>query len=174
MVLLAQQGARGLTHRAVDREAGVPGGTTSNYFASRDELTGGLVARLAERLTPDPEVHAGLASRPPSRALFGEYMKDIASRLTADPDVALALFDLRLEAARNGGVERSVGAWLREGFSGDVAFNAGAGLPGGPVEITLFHYALDGLILDRLTTSIDPSTSIEEVIDLLVDRLLPR
>jgi DNA-binding transcriptional regulator YbjK len=36
--VLANQGARGLTHRAVDAEAAVPPGTTSRYFRSRDAL----------------------------------------------------------------------------------------------------------------------------------------
>lgn len=36
--VLAREGARGLTFRAVDAEAGVPAGTASNYFANRDDL----------------------------------------------------------------------------------------------------------------------------------------
>ena len=170
---MARQGARGLTHRAIDREAGAPPGTTGNYFPKRDDLIDGLVDRLAERLAPDPNVHAELAVRPPSRALFTEYIHDIAARLTADPDVALALFELRLEAARNRDVERRVGGWLRTGLAADIEFNRSAGLPGGPLEIVLLHYALDGLLLDRLTTSIDSKTPITDVVELLVDRLLP-
>ncbi|MFI0930300.1 TetR/AcrR family transcriptional regulator [Streptomyces sp. NPDC021019] len=34
--LLAHEGARGLTFRAVDARAGVPVGTASNYFSGRD------------------------------------------------------------------------------------------------------------------------------------------
>lgn len=36
--VLAREGARGLTFRAVDAEARVPNGTASNYFANRDDL----------------------------------------------------------------------------------------------------------------------------------------
>ena len=53
-----------------------------------------------------------------------------------------------------------------------MAFNSDAGLPGGREEVALFHYAIDGLILDRLTASIDPSTSTDRVIDRFVDGLL--
>lgn len=35
VVVLATQGARGLTYRAIDAEANVPKGTASNYFSSR-------------------------------------------------------------------------------------------------------------------------------------------
>ncbi len=52
-----------------------------------------------------------------------------------------------------------------------ISTNA-AGLPGGRREIALFHYAIDGLLLDRLTTPIDPETSTDTVIDDLVAGLL--
>jgi DNA-binding transcriptional regulator YbjK len=171
--VLARQGARGLTHRAVDDEAGVPRGTASNYFRSRDVLLGALFTRIGERLVPDPEVAATLAARPRSRALFADYLRDIVARLTRQRDVTLALFELRLEATRRPDVARQLADWLRNGFEADVAFNEAAGFPGGAFEIALFHYALDGLVLDRLTTSIDPGTPTDEVIDALVDGLLP-
>lgn len=170
--VLAREGARGLTHRAVDAEAAVPAGTTSNYFRSREALLRGLVERIGERLAPDPELHAGLASRPPGRELFADYTRDIVARLTRERDVTLALFELRIDAARRPEVAELLGTWLREGFAADVAFTASAGLPGGRTEIALFHYAVDGLLLDRLTTSIDDTTPTDEVVGLLVERLL--
>jgi DNA-binding transcriptional regulator YbjK len=45
---LAREGSRGLTHRAVDRAAGVPEGSTSFYFRSRLDLLRATVGRLAE------------------------------------------------------------------------------------------------------------------------------
>lgn len=58
--VLAEQGARGLTFRAVDTEAAVPPGTASNYFASRDDLLTQAGARVYERLHPG---EAALARR---------------------------------------------------------------------------------------------------------------
>lgn len=172
--VLARQGARGLTHRAVDREAGVPIGTTSNYFRTHQAIVTALFGRISERLTPDPEVHAALARRRPSKALFAAYVRDIVDRLTADRDVAIALFELRLEATRNPAVAAQLQEWLSTGFAADVAFNEAAGLPGGAHEIALFHYAVDGLVLDRLSVSIDPATSAHAVVDDLVEALLER
>ena len=80
----------------------------------------------------------------------------------------------RLEAARRPELAELIGSWLRLGFANDVDFNARAGLPGGEREIALFHYALDGLMLDRLTVSIDPDTPTDDVVDALVEGLLPR
>ncbi|QNG19916.1 TetR family transcriptional regulator [Rhodococcus triatomae] len=171
--VLAEQGARGLTHRAVDRVAGVPVGTTSNYFRTRDALIGGLVERIGERLTPDEDVLAGLAGKEPSRALFADYLRDIVRRLTENREVTLALFELRLESTRRPEVARVLSEWQRAAFEADVAFNTAAGLPGGSREIALFHYAVDGLLLDRLTTPLTPGTSTDEIVDALVAGLLP-
>ena len=156
LTVLAREGSRGLTHRAVDIAAQVPTGTTSNYFRSRDALIEGLVERIGERLAPTPEDLERRATVEPGPALFADYIRDIVRRLTEDrPEVAAVL-----------------GAWQRAGFDGDVAFNTAAGLPGGRREIALFHYAIDGLLLDRLTAPIDPETSTDDVIDDLVAGLI--
>lgn len=170
--VLAHDGSRGLTHRAVDAEAGVPIGTTSNYFRTRDALVAALVERIGERLAPTEADLTRRASAAPSRALFADYVRDIVRRLTQDRDVTLALFELRLESSRRPEVAAVMGAWQRAGLDADVAFNTQAGLPGGRREIALFHYAVDGLLLDRLTTPIDPKTSTDDVIDDLVAGLL--
>lgn len=172
LTVLAREGSRGLTHRAVDTAAQVPTGTTSNYFRSRDALIEGLVERIGERLAPTPDDLELRATAAPGPALFADYIRDIVRRLTTDPDVTLALFELRLEGGRRPEVAAVLGAWQRAGFEGDVAFNTAAGLPGGRREIALFHYAIDGLLLDRLTTPIDPETSTDEVIDDLVAGLI--
>ncbi|WP_292762028.1 TetR/AcrR family transcriptional regulator [Microbacterium sp. UBA3486] len=172
LTVLAREGSRGLTHRAVDVAARVPTGTTSNYFRSRNALIEGLVERIGERLAPTTEDLERRANVPPGPALFADYIRDIVRRLTEDRDVTLALFELRLEGGRRPEVAAVLGAWQRAGFDGDIAFNTAAGLPGGRREIALFHYAIDGLLLDRLTTPIDPDTSTDEVIDDLVAGLL--
>lgn len=170
--VLAAEGARGLTHRAVDREAGVPHGTASNYFRSREALLGGLGERIFQRLTPDAGVLAELAARAPSKALFVDYTRDIVRRLRAEPALTRALIELRLEGARRPELGGILGETLRRGYQEDVAFHRGAGLPGGPFEIALLHYALDGLMLDLLTTSIDADVDVDDVVHAFVDRLV--
>lgn len=173
IAVLAREGSRGLTHRAVDDEAGVPTGTTSNYFRSRDALVAGLFERIGERLAPTPDDLERRAAQKPDRALFADYLRDIVRRLSADADVTRALFELRLESGRRPELAALLGPWLRAGFEADVEFNRSAGLPGGPQEIALFHYAIDGLLLDRLTTPVDPDIATDDVIDALVAGLLP-
>lgn len=173
LTVLAEQGARGLTHRAVDAAAGVPRGTASNYFASRGELVTALVTRIGERLEPDPAVVAAAPATGTDRERFAHYLRDVVRRLLEEPHVALALLELRLEAARRTEVAEALGAWRRSAFAADVAFHAAAGLPGGAAGLALVHHAVDGLVLDRLTVPLDPGTPIEEVVDALAERLLP-
>lgn len=53
--VLAGRGMRGLTHRAVDEEAGVAQGSTSYYFRTRQALLQAALDRLAERTRADFE-----------------------------------------------------------------------------------------------------------------------
>lgn len=69
IAVLAADGARGLTHRAVDAVAAVPPGTTSRYFRTRDALFRAVVHRASElhfaelRQLPDgPVDRAGVAA----------------------------------------------------------------------------------------------------------------
>ncbi|MET1155391.1 TetR family transcriptional regulator [Arthrobacter sp.] len=173
LAVLAAEGSRGLTHRAIDDAAGVPVGTASNYFRSREALIAGLVHRIGERLAPDPkDLERLLAAGPPSRRLLADYLRDNVGRLTAEREVTLALFELRLEGTRRPAVAAVLAEWQREGFEGEVAFNTAAGLPCGRREIALYHYAVDGLLFDRLTTPLDPDTSTDDVVEALVAGLL--
>lgn len=170
--VLAEEGARGLTHRAVDTAAGTPRGTTSNYFPTRIDLISALVERIGQRLAPQPGAVTPPNQRASDRELFAEYLRDVVRRLSADPHVSIALFELRLEASRRPAVAEALGAWRQSAFEEDVAFNENAGLPGGRTELALFHYAIDGLMLDRLTVPIDTELSIDSAVAELVDRLL--
>ena len=57
---LARDGMRGLTHRAVDRAAGLPEGSASYYFRTRQALLQATVERLAELTSTDMLASAAL------------------------------------------------------------------------------------------------------------------
>jgi DNA-binding transcriptional regulator YbjK len=50
--LLGTEGLRAVTHARVDRRAGLPAGSTSNYFRTRQALLAGIVDGLLERELP--------------------------------------------------------------------------------------------------------------------------
>ena len=63
VAIVAAKGLKGLTHRAVDAQAGLAVGTTSNYFSSRASLVAAAVdhveARDARLLRGDDRGDAG-------------------------------------------------------------------------------------------------------------------
>ena len=120
LAVLAESGARGLTHRAVDAAAGLPAGTASNYFRTRDALLGALGERIFERLAPDDSVLAPLAEQEPSVELVVDYVRYFVERLLKRPELPLALFELRLEAARRPGLNEILSRTLRQGFDAEV------------------------------------------------------
>ncbi|MFF5495410.1 TetR/AcrR family transcriptional regulator [Streptomyces aquilus] len=149
--VLAREGARGLTFRAVDAEAGVPVGTASNYFTGRDDLLRQIDARLHVRLAPDPEVLAGLLARPRDRALVTAFMHDLIARATADRTGYLALLEMRLEATRRPELRESYTKSVRGDLEQGMEFHRDAGLPGGDETVVVLYLAMLGLILEHLT-----------------------
>ncbi|HET6298929.1 MAG TPA: TetR/AcrR family transcriptional regulator [Kribbella sp.] len=172
LAVLADSGARGLTHRAVDAAAGLPAGTASNYFRTRDALLGALGERIFERLAPDEAVLEPLAQRQPTVDLLVDYVRYIVERLLGRPELSLALLELRLEAARRPGLHEILSRTLQQGFDADVSFHVQAGLPGGAEEVRLLHFAIDGLVLDQLTPGIGRRYDVDAITARLVRRLV--
>ena len=149
--VLARQGARGLTFRAVDAEAGVPVGTASNYFTGRDDLLRQIDTRLHVRLAPDPDVITGLLARPKDRSLVTAFMHDLMARATRDRTGYLAMLEMRLEASRHPELRSSFTKSVRGDLDEAIEFHRGAGLPGGDEVVTVLYLAMLGLLLEHLT-----------------------
>lgn len=168
--LLGREGARALTHRAVDAEAGLPAGTSVNYYRSRADLLVGMAERIFVRLAPEEARLRELAELGGEDA-FPAYVAYVVERLLERPTLALALLELRLEAARTPAVARRLTPVLRARFEADAAFHAERGLPGGREAVLATHHAVNGLILDALTISLDPSAEARQVARSLAARL---
>lgn len=171
--VLAKEGARGLTFRAVDKEAGVPGGTASNYFANRDDLLTQVGGRFYERLTPSAATMADLATGPKTRAHITELMRETVGRIEAFRTGYLAMLELRLEATRR----PELRAVMTEAVRADLDFNVRnhlqAELPGDEKSVILLYLALNWLIVDRLTLpGIFTEAQSQELIEAAVDRLV--
>jgi AcrR family transcriptional regulator len=96
--LIAREGARGLTHRAVDAEAGEPPGTTSRYFRSRQALLEAAADRiLAMHLAELARAPAG----PVDEGAIADHMSGLAhAALTRERPRHLAALELFLESTR--------------------------------------------------------------------------
>ncbi len=173
LAVLAAQGMRGLTHRAVDPEAGVPQGTCSNYYRTREQLIVALGRRIFERLTPDEDYLRDRAAGPPTRDQWVRLMVELFDRARAAPELHLALLELRLEATRRPELAEPLGSIVRRAFEADLAFHEASGLPGGRDEIVLMHLAVGGMIAELLT--LPDALGVEDpeaILALMVDRLV--
>lgn len=171
--VLATEGLRGLTHRAVDAAAGLPAGSCSNVFRSRAALLEGLAARVYELLTPDRAELEAEAAVEPTRDQWVHLMQQLVRRVRAAPHLQLALLELRIESTRRPELVDPLTAVVQRALDADLAFHERAGLAGGREEIVLLHLAIGGLIVDVLTLpDALPLDDVDRVVALLVDRLV--
>ncbi|AYF79467.1 TetR/AcrR family transcriptional regulator [Nocardia yunnanensis] len=172
--VLAREGARGLTFRAVDQEAGVPAGTASNYFPNRDALLVQTGNRYYERLLPSDEALAK-SRGPQTRETMTALMTEVVDRVSHFRAGYLASLELRLEATRRPELQ----ALLTERVRADLDFNIAnyreSGLPGDENAVITLYLALNWLILDRLTLpGIFDEHQAADLVRTLVDRALPQ
>ncbi|MEU4147155.1 TetR/AcrR family transcriptional regulator [Streptomyces parvulus] len=169
--VLAAQGARGLTFRAVDGEAAVPAGTASNYFANRDDLLTQTGARVYERLHPDEATIARQRAAGNDRDTYVRLMRELVDRVSSFRSGYLALLELRLEATRRPGLRAVLTERIREDVDANVAYHEGSGLPGDAMAVKLLYLALNWLIVEQLTL---PDVFTEEERDRLVTAAVER
>ncbi len=98
--LLADDGAKGLSHLKVDRRAGVPDGTTSFYFRTRSALLRAVAERLAELDLADLQSVADSSDAPgaaPSR------LSQVVIQAGTQPQLSRtkARYELTMQAARD-------------------------------------------------------------------------
>ncbi|GGX10027.1 TetR/AcrR family transcriptional regulator [Streptomyces chryseus] len=149
--VLAREGARGLTFRAVDTEAGVPAGTASNYFTNRDALLTQAGARVYERLQPDEETIARQRASAPDRDTYVELMRELVGRVSGFRTGYLALLELRLEATRRPDLSAVLTERVRADVEANVAYHEESGLPGDATAVRLLYLAFNWLIVEQLT-----------------------
>ena len=155
--VLAQLGNRGLTHRAVDRQAGLPEGSSSAYFRTREALIGALGDFVADRLAADVEaLGARLATCPGDHGRAVAEVSLLFSRWLDEPDLLTARLELSVAATRDPALAERFRRWrddLVEMVRGVVAAaDAAAEKPTGASAETLVA-ALDGVLLASLLLS---------------------
>ncbi|MDQ8704976.1 TetR family transcriptional regulator [Streptomyces sp. LHD-70] len=172
--VLAQEGSRGLTLRAVDKAAGVPTGTTTNYFANRAELLRQIMGRTKERLTPDPAAMAETMKAEPSRELTATLLRQLVERMRADSSSHRAMLELRLESTRRPELQEDLTRTFTELLDDNINWHLDAGLPGDRDTVLLLYLAMLGVIVDDLTVPalLEPH-GIDRIIDVLVERSAP-
>jgi DNA-binding transcriptional regulator YbjK len=166
---LAREGSRGLTHRAVDRTAGVPEGSTSYYFRTRLDLLRAIVRRMSALDTASVPA----LDHPSGEEFAAAFTDAVTGLLTDGRDRQLARYELVLEGTRRPELRRALEdntAPIHARLSEQLAL-LGVPDPGNRTRDLLA--LLDGLLFSRLTAA-DGAPSPQSVDDVrrLVRRML--
>lgn len=114
--VLAREGLRGLTHRAVDRAAELPPGSTSYYVSTRSALIQLAATRLADRSRADIAALFGeLRSRSTAGSTDGvtalaTLLADFLRRMAAREEDQRARFALLIDIAERDAVQQILAA----------------------------------------------------------------
>jgi DNA-binding transcriptional regulator YbjK len=142
--VVVHQGLHGLSHRAVDEAAGVPRGTTSNYFRSRDALLEATQRRLMD-------LHFELMTqfRARSDGLVASVSGVLEHALTQHPGRYLAMLELALESTRDPDTKRRFVGLAGEAM--DLTYQAhDAGDAVGAEDVQLLSVFYNGLMFTWL------------------------
>ena len=148
---LARDGMRGLTHRAVDRAAGLPDGSVSYYFRTRRALLQATLERLVELDITDMLASPGIPALPGCGldAFADTTAIAVESWLTAGRERQLARYELTLEATRRPELRHALvaaGAGIRAMVARQFA---AAGVRQPDQRAADFVAFLDGLVFDQ-------------------------
>lgn len=178
IAILARDGGRGLTHRAVDREAHVPEGTTKNYWATRQAILEAAATRMAE-------LHRAAIERlrdttPPGATpnqLRLLYPALIRRAVQQDPTQTLAMVELYLEGVRRPGVRAALGRMAAANAQATTQLHHAAGVPSDTTHTGLLDSSLLGVMLSQLALPADALTvtglDSDDVGTLLFDNITP-
>ncbi|MCX6388447.1 MAG: TetR/AcrR family transcriptional regulator [Solirubrobacterales bacterium] len=153
IAVLAESGARGLTHRAVDSKAELPQGSASNLFRTRSALVAAALDRHVERELELIESVRGLdgSMEIDIRALaelISQFIEGLSS--PAFSDLVVARYELFLEVRRQPKLTERLSA-ARSGYHqliGERLSEVGVA-PSARNSVAVVSL-LDGLSIDRL------------------------
>ena len=166
--ILCDDGVGGLTHRHVDSRAGLPAGTTSNYFRTRQALLEATAAR-----TVDLHWQRVEALQSAIGTLTRDGLKTLLIRML-DPDGqyrrwTLARFELFMESTRREELRPLVKELQAAAVKSATLIIEAAGYTPTPDRMDELSRLLNGFVFSNLT--MPPGPGAQDAADL-VDRLL--
>lgn len=166
--LLGEKGVRALTHARVDARAGLPPGSTSNWFRTRRALLAGVVDWVAERERAD--FHPDALPRMTGLEAFVAGLSAMLE-LQTGPFAARtrARYALFLELAGDPELGAPLRRQRREFERWTEHLVTDAGIPDPPSATRAVMALADGLLLHRLT--VDPTLDVRPTLERAVRAL---
>lgn len=156
--IVAREGLRALTHRAVDRDLALPAGSTSYYARTRRQLIALMVHRLAGRTRVDMPP----AVRPTSPAGAAQTLAAMLDRLAERPGDHRARYALVVDLADDPELHAVLtsASPVRAGLLAAAAATLrGIGAPDPGKHAPALVALADGLLFDRVAGSgVDPAS----------------
>jgi DNA-binding transcriptional regulator YbjK len=173
--VIGRDGREGVTHRAVAEEAGVPLGSTTYYFDSRDDLLGQALEHVAaQEVDRYGRLGEELRTVKSGRQLADRLISELVA--AAEDRVAyIAEYELWLEAGRRPDLREAAQSWCNAEQRAVAGAMEGLGSSDPRADASLVVAALDGLGERVLAREEDPAAAAKELrpeLRRLIDRLI--
>lgn len=159
MALVAERGLQALTHRGVERRAGVSHGLTTYYFKTREALIDALFEHICERQVAwITQMYRSLAEE------FREHPGDVdrvaftqraVEMLMAERTLTLARYEMYLHAARNPRLQEIAAGLRQRHVAIQSEMFASIGAPDPAMSANRLLSATEGLLLYQLSVPED-------------------
>ncbi|MCV7229389.1 TetR/AcrR family transcriptional regulator [Mycolicibacterium komossense] len=156
--VVAAQGVRGLTYRAVATEAGVTHGTVQHHFANLDEL---LEAALEKCI----QVSLAGSSQPPESGRIDDYVATLGESVRSTLDEQVFQFELVLESRRRPELRPHIDRYYENYRAVTQASLQRMGLPHDIHTVDIIFSALDGLVFRAVTLGGSDLTNLDGQLD---------
>lgn len=167
MELVGTEGLRALTHVRVDERAGLPRGSTSNYFRTRAALLSGVVDWIAERELAEVGAAVSAESAAALVDLLCELFEYVTQQNRLMTAARLVLF---MEASHDSSLLDAVSRGRAAMESSVIVVMTRLGAPAPAVAAAALMACLEGLILHRVVRHDDSDP--RPVIELVVNAAL--
>jgi TetR/AcrR family transcriptional regulator, regulator of biofilm formation and stress response len=173
--VIGRSGTQSVTHRAVAEEAGVPLGSTTYYFESKDDL---LQQALEHVAASEVERYRELADELRAVESADELADSLIDKLVTtveDRTSYIAEYELWLEAGRRPELREAAQSWCDAEQRAVAGAMEALGSADPPTDASLVVAALDGLGERILAREEDPAEAAREVrpeLRRLIERLL--
>jgi DNA-binding transcriptional regulator YbjK len=149
--VVAENGLKGLTHRAVDRRAGLPEGSCSAYLRTREALVLGVTEYVAERVAAHVrDLAEELAATPLDDEHVAATVTQAILRWVDERDILVARLELTIQAGRDPRLAATISALRSELVEVVSGILTARGKPHGGAAAETLCASFDGVLIGAL------------------------
>ncbi|GIJ76439.1 hypothetical protein SAMN05443287_10245 [Micromonospora phaseoli] len=171
ITVLGTRGARHLTHRAVDDQAGLPTGSTSNRYRTREALLAGVLTRILQLETAGWNHFAGTLA-PIAPDSFATQLGTLVHHLaTTGRALTLARLAIFAEAAHQPALQQQIARGRHDLAAWATPLLAALGADHPATALRLLLALVDGLLNNQLASpdpAFDPTAAVTALLPAIL------